>query len=108
MNALTTTVATRLPMPADTALSPSQWRVLCEAIFPAAKSPESITLAIHYCQARGYDVMKGQLGAQLAGDLPHPIQLALDRSRALLQLDPIMIASNRAMIARSRRPGPPR
>jgi phage recombination protein Bet len=58
MNALTTTVATRLPMPAGFEGSPSEWRVLCEAIFPAAKSAEAILLAIAYCRARGFDILK--------------------------------------------------
>jgi phage recombination protein Bet len=47
---------TRLPMPAG--LDPGQWRVLTEAIFPNAKSPESVLLALDYCKARGLDVMK--------------------------------------------------
>jgi hypothetical protein len=31
---------------------------LTEAIFPSAKSPDSILLALNYCKARGLDVLK--------------------------------------------------
>lgn len=34
------------------------WKVLCEAIFPAAKTFDSIVLALTYCQARNLDVFK--------------------------------------------------
>ncbi len=34
------------------------WRVLCESIFPAAQSIEGIALAIRYCKAQNYDIMK--------------------------------------------------
>ena len=36
----------------------SRWRVLTESIFPGAKSPGAILLAVQYCQERGLDVMK--------------------------------------------------
>lgn len=47
----------------DTALSElgldlNTWQVLCDSIFPSAKTPEGILLAVRYCQARGLDVLK--------------------------------------------------
>jgi phage recombination protein Bet len=35
-----------------------QWRVLCESIFPSAKTPEAIVLALDYCRARSLDPFK--------------------------------------------------
>ena len=37
-----------------------QWRVLVEAIFPAAQSIEAVVTALAYCKARKLDVMKRQ------------------------------------------------
>ncbi len=34
------------------------WKVLVEAIFPLAKSPDAIVLALSYCKARGLDIFK--------------------------------------------------
>lgn len=34
------------------------WRVLVEAVYPAAQSVDSILLALSYCRARGYDPLK--------------------------------------------------
>lgn len=34
------------------------WRALVEAVFPSAKTVEGIILAISYCKAKNYDVMK--------------------------------------------------
>jgi phage recombination protein Bet len=51
----------RLPMPARLAtegVTPASWRVLCDAIFPTAKAPESIALAVDYCRARQLDILK--------------------------------------------------
>ena len=31
------------------------WKVLCESIFPSAKTTEAIILALSYCQARRLD-----------------------------------------------------
>lgn len=42
----------------DLNLDASKWRVLCDAIFPAAKSPRSIMLALDYCRSRKLDIMK--------------------------------------------------
>ncbi|MEM1209242.1 MAG: phage recombination protein Bet [Planctomycetota bacterium] len=36
----------------------ASWKALTEAIFPTAESPESIILALSYCQARGLDIFK--------------------------------------------------
>jgi phage recombination protein Bet len=35
-----------------------QWKVLVEAIFPAAKSVDAIVMALSYCKSRNLDVMK--------------------------------------------------
>ena len=56
MNAMTT--QSRLPVPTGTSVSPEQWRVLTEAIFPNAKTAEAIVLALDYCRARKLDVFK--------------------------------------------------
>ncbi len=34
------------------------WRVLTESIFPAAKTPEAIGMALAYCKQRGLDIFK--------------------------------------------------
>lgn len=34
------------------------WRVLTDAVFPAAESPESVIMALAYCQARKLDIFK--------------------------------------------------
>lgn len=59
MNALTTA---RLNAP-DTALKKyevdaDQWRALTDAVFPTAKDPAAIFLAISYCRSRNLDIMK--------------------------------------------------
>jgi phage recombination protein Bet len=43
---------------AEAGITPQQWRVLVDAIFPNAKSPESVVLALDYCKARGLDPFK--------------------------------------------------
>lgn len=49
----------RLQMPAGlTDIDAGKWRVLCEAVFPSAKSAESIMMAIDYCKARNLDIFK--------------------------------------------------
>jgi phage recombination protein Bet len=48
-------------MPTDAAaygIDHQKWRVLTEAIYPGAKNPQSILLALAYCKARGYDPFK--------------------------------------------------
>lgn len=39
-------------------ISGMQWRALVDAVYPSAKTPEGIILAVSYCQAKNYDVMK--------------------------------------------------
>lgn len=39
-------------------ITPTQWRVLVEQIFPAAKSIEAVTMALTYCRARNLDIFK--------------------------------------------------
>ncbi len=34
------------------------WRALVEAVYPSAKTPEGIILAVSYCRSKNYDVMK--------------------------------------------------
>lgn len=34
------------------------WKVLCEAVFPAAESPDSIIMALAYCRQRNLDIFK--------------------------------------------------
>lgn len=34
------------------------WKVLCEVLFPAAESAESVIMAVSYCKARNLDIMK--------------------------------------------------
>jgi len=48
----------RLPMPTYADCDPVDWRVYVEAIFPTAKTPEAILLALAYCKKRGLDPMK--------------------------------------------------
>lgn len=50
-----------IKMPTDAAaygIDHQKWRVLTEAIYPGAKNPQSILLALAYCKARGYDPFK--------------------------------------------------
>lgn len=59
MTTALTTIAPRLPMPHGVhGLSAPQWRVLTDAIFPLAKTPEAIMLALDYCRARKLDPFK--------------------------------------------------
>jgi len=51
-------IAPRLTPSADFKGTPGQWRVLCEAIWPNAKSADAISLAVSYCAARRLDPMK--------------------------------------------------
>jgi len=49
----------RLPMPEGMeGIDAGKWRVLCEATFPSARTPEAVVMAIDYCRARGLDVFK--------------------------------------------------
>ena len=55
-------VPCRLPVASQTlaqiGLDPGTWAVLTDSIFPGARTPEGVLLAVRYCQARGLDVMK--------------------------------------------------
>src|SRR4029077_10985960 len=56
---LATVAPPRLPMPEGLPDHlKSRWKLLCDAIFPAAKTSDGILLAVEYCQARGLDIMK--------------------------------------------------
>src|SRR4051812_35281589 len=48
----------RIPMPENAGVDPGQWKVLVEAIFPSARSPDAVMLALNYCRARGLDPFK--------------------------------------------------
>jgi phage recombination protein Bet len=55
-------VPCRLPVASQTlaqiGLDPGTWAVLTDSVFPSARTPEGVLLAVRYCQARGLDVMK--------------------------------------------------
>jgi phage recombination protein Bet len=55
-------VPCRLPIPAarlqEIGLDASTWAVLVDSIFPSAKTPEGVLLAVRYCRERALDVMK--------------------------------------------------
>jgi len=52
-------IAARLPMPQTvTDIDAGKWRILCESIFPSAKTPEAIAMAVDYCRARKLDILK--------------------------------------------------
>lgn len=59
---LTTLQATRLPylvqLGENMGIDRADWRVLVETIFPAAKSVESVVMALNYCKRRGLDAFK--------------------------------------------------
>ena len=58
-NQLTTSaVLARLPMPMNANIKPEQWRVLTDAIFPNAKTPEAVMMALAYCKSRNLDPFK--------------------------------------------------
>jgi phage recombination protein Bet len=52
----------RLPMPAEAShihgLDVRTWSVLADVIFPAAKTPGAIVMALDYCKARNLDIFK--------------------------------------------------
>jgi phage recombination protein Bet len=52
---------TRLPLPAEAialGFNAGQWKVLVEAVYPAAKTADAVLMALHYCKARNLDPMK--------------------------------------------------
>lgn len=57
-----TDMAVRLPVNQqfvkDIGITGSQWRVLCDQIFPSAKSVQAIAMALTYCKARNLDIYK--------------------------------------------------
>jgi phage recombination protein Bet len=62
MNAVATIQPSRLPISPSIAkefdILPAEWRVLVEQIFPAAKSVESVMMALAYCRKRNLDIFK--------------------------------------------------
>lgn len=60
--AVATLQPTRLAIPGEVAkkfeLSQTQWRVLVDQIFPAAKTVEAVVMALEYCRARSLDIYK--------------------------------------------------
>lgn len=54
-----TIIPSRLPMPKGLDENDAgKWRVLCESIFPTARTAEAVMLAMDYCRARNLDIMK--------------------------------------------------
>lgn len=52
-------IRARLPMPKDIGdMDARKWRVLCESVFPNAKTSEAIVMALDYCKARKLDPFK--------------------------------------------------
>jgi phage recombination protein Bet len=62
MNAIATIQPSRLPIAPAIAkefdIQPTEWRVLVDQIFPAAKSVESVMMALAYCRKRNLDIFK--------------------------------------------------
>jgi phage recombination protein Bet len=62
MNAVATIQPSRLPISPAIAkefeLQPTEWRVLVDQIFPAAKSVEAVMMALAYCRKRNLDIFK--------------------------------------------------
>lgn len=62
MNAIATIQPSRMPIPAAVAkefeVGPTEWRVLVDQIFPAAKSVEAVMMALSYCRRRNLDIFK--------------------------------------------------
>lgn len=62
MNAVAQIQPSRLPIAPAIAkefdIQPTEWRVLVDQIFPAAKSVESVMMALAYCRKRNLDIFK--------------------------------------------------
>lgn len=62
MNAIAQIQPSRLPIAPAIAkefeIQPTEWRVLVDQIFPAAKSVESVMMALAYCRKRNLDIFK--------------------------------------------------
>lgn len=53
------TIPARLPMPQGIeGMDGRSWRVLCESIFPSAKTAEAVMMALDYCRVRKLDPFK--------------------------------------------------
>lgn len=48
----------RLPMPQNAGVEAGTWRLLCESVFPSAKTSEAVMMALDYCKARKLDILK--------------------------------------------------
>jgi len=46
------------PVAKEFGLGPTEWRVLVDQIFPSAKTPEAVLMALSYCRARNLDIYK--------------------------------------------------
>jgi phage recombination protein Bet len=52
-------IVSRLPMPQGVdGVNQGQWRVLCESVFPSARTAEAVVMAVDYCRARKLDIFK--------------------------------------------------
>ncbi len=62
MNEVATLSPSRMPIAGAVAkefgLGPTEWRVLVDQIFPSAKTPEAVLMALSYCRARNLDIYK--------------------------------------------------
>lgn len=59
MSAIVANIQARLPMPSGLSdLDAGKWRVLCESVFPNAKTAGAVVLALDYCKARKLDIYK--------------------------------------------------
>jgi phage recombination protein Bet len=62
MNAIVQIQPSRLPIAPSIAkefdIQPAEWRVLVDQLFPAAKSVESVMMALAYCRKRNLDIFK--------------------------------------------------
>jgi phage recombination protein Bet len=62
MNAVAQIQPSRLPISPAIArefdIQPTEWRVLVDQLFPAAKSVESVMMALAYCRKRNLDIFK--------------------------------------------------
>lgn len=52
-------VQSRIPLPVGSSdIDQGKWRILCETIFPSARSAEAILMAMDYCRIRHLDIFK--------------------------------------------------
>lgn len=59
MNQIVPTIKTRLPIPQGVKdIDAGKWRVLCDSVFPNARSSDAILLAMDYCRVRNLDIFK--------------------------------------------------